>query len=91
MANGRLFSTSGDDSWPVRYQIYIAEGRAAVTGTIEFPAGTRLQTHNPQQPVYLRLNDGRWARLFLPVEPPDQTLYTVGDGSELTEAPKWAK
>jgi hypothetical protein len=89
---GTVFSTGGDQSWPVTYRITTTEaagGRSLVSGTIDFAAGTRLRTLNPSLPLYLALNDGQWARIYLPDQPADQTSFTIGAGSDL-QMPDWA-
>ena len=85
---GTVFSTGGDESWPVTYRITTSE--SGVAGTIEFAPGTALRTLNPAQPVYLHLNDGQWARLYLPVQPDTDSRYTIAARSDL-HTPDWAE
>jgi hypothetical protein len=57
--SGVLFSTGGDESWPVTYRLSTSAG--FVSGTIQFAPGARLQTLNPSQPVYRRRTPGEQA------------------------------
>jgi hypothetical protein len=88
-ANGKLFSTGGDESWPVTYRIHSDEH--GVSGTIEFAADTRLQSGNRQLPMYLELADGRWALVFLPGDGPSPRAYAIGGGSAVIDAPSWVR
>lgn len=63
----------------------------AVSGTIEFASGTRLQIGNLHLPMYLELADRRWVKVFLPGEPPNATVYDIANGSALIDAPNWTK
>ena len=89
-STGTLYSTGGDETWPVEYEV--ETGRAgALIGINKFPEGTRLRTLNPAQPVYLRVEDGRWARVYLPVEPfAGEIYYRIAEGSAFIDAPPWA-
>ena len=89
-ATGRVFSTGGDESWPVSYRIQMTDApnnKTFVTGSIEFAEATQLQTRNAQLPVYLELNDGKWAAVYSPVESQHEARYRIGAGSHLIEAP----
>jgi hypothetical protein len=91
---GTLYRTNGGASWVVIYRIEMTaepDGDSIlITGEIEFGSGTWLWRNNSEGPLYLRLSDGLWAKLYLSDQGSDGTTYSITSGSQLIGRPIWA-
>ena len=91
---GTLYRTDGGGSWLVTYRVEMTaepDGDAIfVTGEIEVGSGTGLLPTNSDGPLYLRLSDRLWAKLYLSEPSSDGSPYKITSGSQLIARPMWA-